>query len=459
MNRKEFEKPPSVGIIVPAYNEEMNIEKAIAEIETACESFPHETLVIDDGSTDATHELASKTKATVIRHPKNMGKGASLRTAINAARGKYEILVIQDADLTIPARYIPQLVDKVWRGESDIVYASRMKGLIARGAMPTYRRIGNRLFAWIISTITRQKLNDTLSGQKVFDARVLEQIEVETDGWPDFELIFKVWALGYHTREAPVSYLPRKGRSKMKVIQHGFWFIWQMLRWYLKAVILRRKLRWHFISVDRNILPPAAVFDASWAYKSKNPIVRKVYHDRLQVALGLNRGRFRRVLEVGTGSGISLPTLCSYADEVVAVDNHARMGDIKRICVATKCSPNLIRADLRHLPIRKSIFDQIIALSVLEHISDLSQAVGEIWRCLRPNSRLLLGTPVDGFLTKVGFYFTVGGKFTHEHSRETILRAINERFRQVARSRYPMRLLPDAFTFYEGRMFVKQLTG
>jgi glycosyltransferase involved in cell wall biosynthesis len=239
MDRKEFAEPPSLGIIVPAYNEETNIEEAIAGIKTACKFFPHEILVIDDGSTDATYELASKAKATVIRHPKNMGKGASLRTAIKVARGKYDILVVQDADLTIPAKYIPNLVDKVWRGESDVVYASRMMGLIADGAMPTYRLIGNRLFAWVISTITRQKLKDTLSGQKVFDARVLEQIEIETDGWPDFELIFKVWALGYRTSEVPVSYLPRKGRSKMKVIQHGSWFIWQMLKWYLRAVTLR----------------------------------------------------------------------------------------------------------------------------------------------------------------------------------------------------------------------------
>lgn len=235
---------PHVGVIIPAYNEEMNIAKAVADVEEACKFLSHDIIVVDDGSTDATFSLASKTNATVLRHETNRGKGAALRTALQSVRAKFDILVIQDADLTIPAKEIPALVERIWRSESDVVYATRMKGGIDTGAMPKYRKVGNRLFAWMVDVLTGQQLSDTLSGQKAFKAKILENMTIETNSWPDFELIFKAWAMRTRASEVPVHYLPRKGRSKMKIFRHGSWFIWQIMKWYAKAVFLRGKSRY-----------------------------------------------------------------------------------------------------------------------------------------------------------------------------------------------------------------------
>jgi len=221
----------------------MNIEKAVADVEEACKSLRHNVIVVDDGSLDATFSLASRTSATVLRHERNMGKGAALRTALNAVRNQYDILVIQDADLTIPAKQILVLVDRIWRGESDVVYATRMKGKMDAGAMPRYRKLGNKLFASMVRVLTGESLSDTLSGQKAFNAKILENITIETDSWPDFELIFKAWAMRSRASEIPVHYLPRKGRSKMKIFRHGSWFIWQIIKWYRKTVFLRIGLR------------------------------------------------------------------------------------------------------------------------------------------------------------------------------------------------------------------------
>lgn len=230
-----------VGIIIPAYNEEMNIAKAIADVEEACKSFPHEIIVVDDGSVDATYGVATKTGATVLRHDRNMGKGAALRTALGATKGRFDILVIQDADLTIPAKEIPTLVERISRGESDVVYASRMHGTIDAGAMPTYRRVGNTLFALAVDALTGLRLSDTLSGQKAFNAKILDNINIETNSWPDFELIFKAWAFRCRASEVPVRYLPRRGRSKMKIFKHGSWFVWQIMKWYSRALIQKAK--------------------------------------------------------------------------------------------------------------------------------------------------------------------------------------------------------------------------
>ena len=180
-----------VSIIIPAYNEEVNIEKAISEVEEVLskEGIAYEIIVVDDGSKDATYNLASGTAAKVLRHEVNRGKGAAVRTGIDASQGK--IIVIQDADLTIPASFIPILLKRMVQNGYDIANASRLSGEIITGAMPHYRKLGNSLYAKITSLLTRQHLTDTLSGQKAFKREVFQGWKLETDGWPDFEIIFK----------------------------------------------------------------------------------------------------------------------------------------------------------------------------------------------------------------------------------------------------------------------------
>ncbi len=107
--------------------------------------------------------------------------------------------------------------------------------------MPFYRKLGNILFANLIGFLTGQELTDTLSGQKAFRAEVFRGWALETDSWPDFEIIFRAWAMGYRTAEVPVFYAERRGRSKMKALSHGLNLLLQIPKWYIR--LLPRRVR------------------------------------------------------------------------------------------------------------------------------------------------------------------------------------------------------------------------
>lgn len=222
-----------VSVVMPAYNEEKNIADAVKDVRDALNKsgWKHEIIVVDDGSRDRTAEVASKLGVKLLNNEVNMGKGAATRKGIRAARGDY--IAIQDSDLTISADTIPVLLEKLEREGWDAVYASRLSGTSEKGAMPYYRVFGNRVFVAILNLVTGQRLSDTLSGQKAFRKEVFSRMKLEENSWPDFEILIKSAKMGFRTGEVPVSYFKRReGRSKMKILNHGFWFLKQIAKWY-----------------------------------------------------------------------------------------------------------------------------------------------------------------------------------------------------------------------------------
>ena len=221
---------------MPAYNEEKNIVAAVKDVQNTMKksTYNFEIIVVDDGSKDKTLQKARTTNAKVITYEKNKGKGGAIKIGIAAAKGTF--IVIQDSDLTIPAETIPNLVEKINNGSCDACYASRLSGLAEKGAMPTYRIFGNYVLAFLLSIVTRQILKDTYSGQKVFKKEILKKIDLETTGWPDFEILVKSSKMGFKTKEYPVEYFKRReGASKMKNFTHGFWSLYQILKWTLRS--------------------------------------------------------------------------------------------------------------------------------------------------------------------------------------------------------------------------------
>src|SRR5512143_137910 len=147
-----------LSVVIPAYNE----ENGIAEIATRVLSIEPalkkvgvdrlELLVVDDGSRDRTAQVAAGIPGvSLIRHPKNKGYGAALKTGFSRASG--ELIGFLDADGTYPPEYFPQLCQAALQG-TDLVIGSRMAG--AESQMPFTRRLGNRFFAGLLSLIGRQ---------------------------------------------------------------------------------------------------------------------------------------------------------------------------------------------------------------------------------------------------------------------------------------------------------------
>jgi glycosyltransferase involved in cell wall biosynthesis len=221
-----------LSVVIPAYNE----ENGIAEIASRVLSIEAdlkksgvdrlELLVVDDGSRDRTAEVAGNMPGvSLIRHPRNRGYGAALKTGFSKASG--ELIGFLDADGTYPPEYFPQLCEAALNG-ADLVIGSRMAGEDSK--MPVTRRIGNFFFAHLLSLLGRQKVTDSASGMRVFKREILEQIYPLPDGL-NLTPVMSTRALheGVTIREIPIPYSERVGRSKLSVIRDGRIFLQSIL--------------------------------------------------------------------------------------------------------------------------------------------------------------------------------------------------------------------------------------
>jgi len=221
-----------LSVVIPAYNEENGI-KEIAErvlaVEPSLKSVGvdrMELLVVDDGSKDRTADVAEGIPGVkLIRHPKNKGYGAALKTGFSRASG--ELIGFLDADGTYPPEYFPQLCQSALSG-SELVIGSRMAG--ADSKMPVTRRIGNFFFANLLSILGRQKVTDSASGMRVFRREILEQIYPLPDGL-NLTPVMSTRALheGVKIVEVPIPYSERVGRSKLSVVRDGQLFLQSMV--------------------------------------------------------------------------------------------------------------------------------------------------------------------------------------------------------------------------------------
>jgi len=156
-----------ISIVIPAFNEEKAIGETLQDLESTLKSSrrTYEVIVVDDGSKDNTSAEVEKTSARLIRHPKNKGYGASLKTGTLAAQG--DVVVFYDADNQFEAADIDRIVDEL--GESDAVLGNRTTGSYA----PFSRRGGKKLLGWFANYLMKQKIPDLNCGLRAIRRDVL----------------------------------------------------------------------------------------------------------------------------------------------------------------------------------------------------------------------------------------------------------------------------------------------
>lgn len=222
----------TLSVVIPAFNEEGGIEiiaRRVLAIEPELKKVKVDSLeliVVDDGSKDRTAEIAGAIEGVrLIRHPKNRGYGGALKTGFNNAKG--ELIGFLDADGTYPPEYFPSLCEAVLKG-ADIVIGSRMAG--ADSKMPATRRLGNLIFAKLLSVIGRQKVTDSASGQRVFRREILESMLPLPNGLNLTPVqSARVLHEGMKVVEVPIPYSERVGRSKLSVFHDGRVFLQSIL--------------------------------------------------------------------------------------------------------------------------------------------------------------------------------------------------------------------------------------
>jgi glycosyltransferase involved in cell wall biosynthesis len=206
---------PDVTIIVPCYNEGASISEVLRRLSRI--DWPPEgieTIVVDDGSTDNTaDEAAGFPFVKLIRHKKNQGKGAAIRTGLKASTGK--VIVIQDADLEYAPEYIPQLVKPILAGKADVVFGSRFRGNYQ--GMSLSHVVGNRMLSRVASLLCDAQITDIMTGHKAFRREVFNSFDLIENGFAvEVEMTVKSLRDGWRFTEVPIDYSYRSfGVSKI----------------------------------------------------------------------------------------------------------------------------------------------------------------------------------------------------------------------------------------------------
>ncbi len=220
---------PLLSVVLPAYNEERAIEKVLQRVlavEPALKAAGLaglEVVVVDDGSCDRTRKIVGEqARVRLICHEQNRGYGAALKTGFQQAQG--ELLAFLDADGTYPPEALPDLCRPLLEGRADLVIGCRMAG--AESRMPFVRRVGNLLFAGLLTLLGNHRVRDSASGMRVLRREVLPLLYPLPDGL-NFTPVMSARALheGILMIEVPIAYDERVGASKLHPLRDGTRFL------------------------------------------------------------------------------------------------------------------------------------------------------------------------------------------------------------------------------------------
>ena len=220
-----------LSIIVPVYNEPSTLEEIVNRLLALEETY--EVILVNDGSANQTTDLITKLSdlepIQVIHHQNNRGKGAAIRTGLDACRG--DIIAIQDADLEYDPAEISKLIAPIIHGDVDVVYGSRFLGPNATST-PFYRRMANQLLTWTSNQMTGLELTDMETCYKVMTKQVIQSLELQENRFGiEPELTAKIAKQKWRLIEIPISYQPRGYSDGKKIgIRDGLravWCIWK----------------------------------------------------------------------------------------------------------------------------------------------------------------------------------------------------------------------------------------
>lgn len=206
-----------LSVIIPAFNE----DKTIGEVLRRLAELPLdlEIIVVDDGSTDNTVDVALGAGVAVYRHGRNMGKGAALHTGFAQATG--DAIVVQDADLEYFPEDLVPLFSALEEEERPIVFGSRNLGFWhgltrGRGRAPFYW--GGRMVGWACNLLFGTRLTDAPTCYKMFRREILESIRLKARGFGFCaEFCSRVSRAGYPIHEVPIRYAPRSRAEGKKL--------------------------------------------------------------------------------------------------------------------------------------------------------------------------------------------------------------------------------------------------
>jgi glycosyltransferase involved in cell wall biosynthesis len=214
----------NVICVLPAFNEESTVFRVAQE----ATKFTDDVIVVDDGSTDRTAEMAIKSGVVVVQHQRNMGKGAALRTGFKEAlkRGA-DIIITLDTDGEHDPRDIRALIEPIISGRVDLMVGSRLHG--QEGRSPLLRKISRRVTTLTLKTLFGICISDTQSGFRGLSRKAVKTINFESDSFvAESEMLIEAARKGLRLGELPITYVHVGG--DFPVLKTTLRFIWLCIK-------------------------------------------------------------------------------------------------------------------------------------------------------------------------------------------------------------------------------------
>lgn len=230
------EYPPCLSVVVPVYNE----ENTLAEVVRKLLGVPCllEVIVVDDSSSDGSGEVARQLaeqyqQVRAVRHERNSGKTAALRTGFALTRG--EVVIVQDADFEYDPGDIYGVIRPILDGHADVVFGSRFLVRRATRVLYFYHYLANKLLTYLSNALTNLNMTDVETGYKAFRGDIIRNMVIVSSGFGfEVEVVAKVAKLKAAIYEVPISYYGRTyDEGKKIVFMDGLIALWLVIRFNL----------------------------------------------------------------------------------------------------------------------------------------------------------------------------------------------------------------------------------
>lgn len=234
---------PDFTLIIPAYNEAARLPATLTTVKKELDQWflDYRVIVVDDGSHDGTSEVAGRfgTQFSCLRLPRNLGKGAAVRTGMLQATGR--VVAFTDADLPFDLKALREGITQITEGRYDVVCGDRTVNLEAgleTKSASLVRRLSGFIFRQLVRMIAAPRIADTQCGLKIFSLRAAEEVfrNMETTGFAfDVEVICRAHRLGFELGTVPVQLMNTTG-STISLWKHT----WPMFK---ELLAIRRRQR------------------------------------------------------------------------------------------------------------------------------------------------------------------------------------------------------------------------
>jgi glycosyltransferase involved in cell wall biosynthesis len=377
----------TLSVIVPAYNEQFLIETSLARLEVLGESALLEQIkiiVVDDGSSDGTADAIARFREsresrggpkfswTWVRHEKNSGKGAAIRTGLTHV--DTELVVIHDADLEYHPGDLLKMVEVFLYEDADAVFGSRFMAGGYKRALFFRHAMGNKLLTFLCDLVCDLNLTDMETCYKMVRAKLLKSIPLESSTFDlEPELAIKLAKRGSRIFEVPISYSGRTyGEGKKITWRDGVRALWAIL---------------HYAASDR-IYNEDESGGEILERLNRAPRFTRWMADVIRPYIG------DRVLEVGAGTG-NMSVHLMPRSIYWATDVNSHYLDYLITLRGTRPYMHVAYTDAMDgatFPTGQG-FDTVVSLNVVEHVQDDLGALRNVWNALSEGGRAIILVP------------------------------------------------------------------